>query len=147
MTGGSRRRPSALQQLRRGVGEVTKLLLVNGEDQRVVDGRSGSVRQIGIDSKNMHTENDVLLQHLDRKHLIFVVEPRQHHLYTRHRNVQPLPDDSPQQGATVVTEGGKRQEDLSDHEDRIYKRAYEQCTKTALKGGELIIFRVEEMVI
>lgn len=50
MTGGSKRRPSALQQFRRGVGEVTELFLVNGEDQRGVDGREGRLflSKIGV---------------------------------------------------------------------------------------------------
>lgn len=42
-TGGSMRRLLALQQFRRSEGEVTKLLLVDGRDQRVIDGREGGL--------------------------------------------------------------------------------------------------------
>lgn len=43
MTSGPMRRPLALQQFRRGEGEVTKLFLVDGRDQRVFDGSEGGL--------------------------------------------------------------------------------------------------------
>lgn len=39
----SMRRPLALLQFRGGEGEVTKLLLVDGRDQRVINGREGGL--------------------------------------------------------------------------------------------------------
>lgn len=39
----SMRRPLALLQFRGGEGEVTKLLLVDGRDQRVIIGREGGL--------------------------------------------------------------------------------------------------------
>lgn len=42
-SGVSVRRPKALQQFRRGEGEIDELLLVDGRDQRFVDWREGGL--------------------------------------------------------------------------------------------------------